>query len=89
MGVAPPPAAVGVPDEVPGLPLREMTATMATMATRAAPAIARISGLRGRVILPKVSGRFWPSAGDPSGPNWPPGPYWPGMPYCPPGPPGP
>ena len=90
VGVAPAPAeVVGPADGLLGLLLRDRTATVATIATRAAPAIARISGLRGRVILPKVSGRFWSATGDPSGPNWPPGPYGPGWPYCPPGPPGP
>ncbi len=89
-GVAPAPAeVVGVADGLLGLLLSERMATVATIATRAAPAIARISGLRGRVNLPNVSERFWSTTGDPSGLNWPPGPYGPGPPYCPPGPPGP
>ena len=81
--VAPPAA---VPGDEPGLLLEESTTAVTAMTTRAATAIAGTSGLLGRVILPKVSGRFWSAIGAPSGPNCPPGPYSPGGPYCPPGP---
>src|SRR5580698_5533337 len=79
--VAPP---APVPDDEPGLLLAERTTAVTAMTTRAATAMAGTSGLRGRVILPKVSGRFWSGIGDPSGPNCAPGPYCPGGPYCPP-----